>query len=374
MKVSSFLFDGKWNITDKLSKAQLVYCFGARDLVSNDVLEELKESFPNASVISGSTAGEIYQGEVLDNTIVGTAIEFEKTDVKINMKNIRDYEDSFQLGSALGQSFDHENLVHLFVLSDGGKINGSRLVEGLNSQVSEKVIISGGLAGDGAQFDKTLVGIDDNIGEGNVVAVAHYGDSLKVGHASLGGWDEFGPERYVTKSEENVLYEFDDEPALAVYKKYLGDREKELPFSALLFPLSMREDEDSEEQVVRTVLSIDEEAQSMTFAGNIPEDSIVRFMKANFEKLIEASSHAAADSISKMEQNEADLVVYVSCVGRKLILGQRTSEEVEAAQNIIGSKVPHTGFYSYGEISPVNDSVKCSLHNQTMTITTYKEL
>ncbi len=373
MKAVTFSFQNEWIFNQPLNDAQLVLCFGHKSLITPENARVIKTEFPKAEIISCSTSGEIIGEEVLDHTITGTAIHLDKTPLEIHRDNIQNHEDSLSLGKEIGFKFNQSGLKHVFLISDGHLINGSDLLEGLTSILPD-IIISGGLAGDGANFESTLVGQNDEIKEGNVVAIGYYGDSIQVGHASLGGWDEFGPERYITKSKDNVLLELDDEPALELYKEYLGEKAEELPSSALLFPLSLKEDEDSEESVVRTVLTIDDNSKSMTFAGNMPEDGVVRLMKANFEKLIEASSDAAELSIQKFEKNNIDLALYISCVGRKLILDQRISEEVKAAQNIIGQDVPSLGFYSYGEVSPQNDSVKCSLHNQTMTITTYKEV
>jgi hypothetical protein len=373
MKAVNFSYNGEWDFKEEHLNATLIMCFGHKDLINKTNIKIIQDKFPNASIVSASTSGEIIGTEVYDNTITGTAISFDNTEINIHCENTENHKDSFELGKALSSSFEKKDLKHVFVLSDGHLINGSRLLEGL-TDVLPHIIISGGLAGDGSNFESTLVGIDRNIKQGNVVAIGYYGDHIQIGHASLGGWDEFGPERYITKSKENVLLELDDEPALDLYKKFLGDKASELPSSALLFPLSLRENEDSTDSVVRTVLSIDEENKSMTFAGNLPEDGLVRLMKANFDKLIVASSDAAEISIKNLKNNKVDLAVYVSCVGRKLILGPRTSEEVQSAQKIIGEDVPSLGFYSYGEISPMNDSVKCSLHNQTMTITTYNEI
>lgn len=372
MKVINFSYNDSWQFDSKELAVSLVICFGEKALIRRDSIEVIQDKFPNASIVSCSTAGEIIGTEVFDNTITGIGIIFDKTQIQVDCKNIYDYSNSYELGNSLAKSFQQENLNHVFVISDGHLINGSRLLEGM-TKVLPDILITGGLAGDGDNFESTLVGFNDNIGEGNVVAVGYYGEHLQVGHASLGGWDEFGPERYITRSEENILYELDGEPALDLYKKYLGEKADELPSSALLFPLSLRENEDSDESVVRTVLAIDEQNKSMTFAGNLPEDGVVRLMKANFDKLISASAGAAQKSKERIGTDDVDLAVFVSCVGRKLILGQRISEEVQAAKGIIGEKTPSLGFYSYGEISPMNDSMNCSLHNQTMTITTYKE-
>jgi hypothetical protein len=176
----------------------------------------------------------------------------------------------------------------------------------------------------------------------------------------------------ITKSDKNILYEIDGRNALELYKEYLGPYVDELPGSALLFPLSMRT-KDSGETLVRTILNVDEEKQAMVFAGNMPEGSKVRLMKANFEKIIDGSSVAAQKTFTEGGNLSPDLAILISCVGRKLILQERTSEEVLAAKNIFGTHTSITGFYSYGELSPFNPNSNCELHNQTMTITTFIE-
>ncbi len=262
--------------------------------------------------------------------------------------------------------------LYAFLLSDGLHVNGSEIVKGINSKLSQDVPCTGGLAGDAANFEKTLVGLNSAPKENQIVAVGFYGDNLEVGYGSVGGWDNFGAERLVTRSEGNVLYELDGESALDLYKMYLGDKASELPGSGLLFPLGMKFDEDSD-TIVRTVLAVDDEANSMTFAGDIPEGSYVRLMKADFDKLIEGANLAAEHTTQKGGDGDK-LAVLISCVGRKLILGPRVDEEVEAVQDVLGEAATVTGFYSYGEISPVVESSRCELHNQTMTITTFAEV
>jgi hypothetical protein len=264
-------------------------------------------------------------------------------------------------------------LAYVFVISDGTKINGSELVSGFNANNTRQIPVTGGLAGDAARFKATYTGLNAVPTEGNVIAIGFYGADIRIGHGSVGGWDEFGHERIVTKADKNVLYEIDNKSALNLYKEYLGDYAAELPGSALLFPLSLRKS-GADTPVVRTILAIDEAENSMTFAGNMPEGSKVRLMKANFDKLIDGSTNAAESSYIGLTGNKPELAILISCVGRKLILQQRIDEEVEAAREIFGADVPITGFYSYGEISPFTPTAKCELHNQTMTITTFYEV
>ncbi len=354
-------------------KAQLVLAFGAGEIVSSSVFyKALSDRFPNAAIVSSSTSGEILNDQVYDDTVVITAIEFEKSSIRTIAIQIDKDVNSLKTGEELMQSLLGDNLVAVLVISEGSYINGSELVNGLNSMNSLGIPITGGLAGDAARFLNTYVGLNNPAIEGNIVAIGFYGNSLSVGHSSFGGWDEFGKERVITKSDKNILYEIDGRNALELYKEYLGPYVAELPGSALLFPLSMRTN-DAEKNLVRTILNIDEEKQAMIFAGNMPEGSKVRLMKANFEKIIDGSSVAAQKTFTKEDNPSPDLAILISCVGRKLILQERTSEEVVAAKNIFGDKTSITGFYSYGELSPFNPNSNCELHNQTMTITTFSE-
>ena len=378
MKTQQCIFKSKqWTTISEssdfvASKAQLVLVFGERTcLESLQPYQYLKELYPAANIVINSTSGEIYQDAAHDNSIVATAIEFEKTIVRTTEINIANHHESALVGEKIAEDLAGNELKAIFIISDGSKVNGSALIASLNRKVDESVLISGGLAGDAARFEKTLVGLNSEPEEGKIIGIGLYGNSLQVGHGTMGGWDGFGPEREVTESEYNILYKIGDKAALDLYKEYLGKYVEQLPGAALLFPLAMRETEDAE-PVVRTILSIDEENKSMTFAGELPKGSLVRFMKANFDRLIDASAKAAQDSITPFG-NSPDLAILVSCVGRKLVLGQRSDEEVEAAREVLGSDTVITGFYSYGEISPLNPNARCGLHNQTMTITTFSE-
>ena len=378
MKITQLHFiDGAWEqIAGKYSPEdihpQLVLAFGSTALIgSHSVFNHIKSMFPNANIVSASTSGEILDDCLYDDTVVVTAMEFEKTTIKAVDTNFANHPNSFEVGKYLMNELLSDDLTAVLVISDGSFINGSELVSGLNENKPAHVSVTGGLAGDAARFKETYVGLNTVATNKEIVAIGLYGDNISIGHSSLGGWDEFGRERIVTKSEKNVLYELDGRNALDLYKEYLGPYLDELPGSALLFPLSIKVDGETS-NLVRTILSIDEEEKSMTFAGNLPAGCKVRLMKANYDKLINASGLAAKESINNAD-NPPQLALLISCVGRKLVLQERTVEEVEAAKNIFGNGTTIAGFYSYGEISPLNPNPKCELHNQTMTITTFTE-
>jgi hypothetical protein len=352
--------------------AQLVLVFGDRfSLLRPEVLDELRTSYPGAEVVGCSSSGEIRGTRVYDSTVVATAIHLERTSIRTARIEVNAGDDGMDAGRRLAHALAGPDLVHVLVLSDGLRVNGSALVRGLEDNLPAGVSVSGGLAGDAARFESTVVCSAEGARGGEIAAVGFYGAGLRVGCASLGGWDTFGPDRLVTRSEGNVLYELDGLSALALYKGYLGQYAADLPSSGLLFPLSVRTG--PEQGVVRTILGVDEEKGSITCAGDIPQGAYARLMKANFDRLIDGASQAAAATRPSLREAPAELAILISCVGRKLVLGQRTEEELESVREIVGERAVLAGFYSYGEISPFTPSARCELHNQTMAVTTLSE-
>jgi hypothetical protein len=359
------------------SAADLVFVFGSGAALSDSArLDDVRRMFPGAPIAGCSTAGEICGTRVHDDSLVVTAIDFAHTTVRLARVNIGDVTSSFDAGRRLAAALDPRGLTHAFVLSDGLKVNGSDLVKGLTETLPKGVTVSGGLSGDGARFQRTLVCANDGEFTPGTIAIAgFYGERLSIGCASMGGWDSFGPERVVTKSEGNVLHELDGRSALDLYKTYLGEHAAGLPASGLLFPLSVRLSR-NDSGVVRTILAVDEQKKTMTFAGDLPQGAYARLMKANADRLVDGATAAARASGERTSGDGASppqLAILISCVGRKLVLKQRVEDEVDAVREVLGPATALTGFYSYGEISPFTPSAKCELHNQTMTITTFRE-
>ena len=378
MKIQQIAFQSdRWQDISKTKefdplRANLVFAFGDREcLERNEPYNYLRSIYPLADIIISSTSGEIFNDLVHSNSIIVTAIEFEKTTIRTTEIDIHNHLESMNAGEYIANNLLLDDLKAIFILSDGSNVNGSTLILGLKEKTDNKIFISGGLAGDGNRFEKTLVGLNENPQSGKIVAIGFYSKFLKVGGGTKSGWEGFGPEREVTASEHNILSRINDRPALDIYKEYLGKYANDLPGNALLFPLSMRISDD-DEPVIRTILSIDEVNKTMTFAGEMPKGSLVRFMKANLDRIIDASAKAASNSIASLE-TAPELAILVSCAGRNLILGQRVDEEIETVRDIFGNKTTVTGFYSYGAICPPFPDAPCELNNQSMSITTFSE-
>lgn len=355
----------------------LIVFFGTRQaLAGGERYHELRALYPQAHILGCSTGGQIYGDDITDDRIGALALRFDATAVRATCQPVTGAESSLACGELIGRGLAGDGLAGMFVLSDGLNVNGSALVSGITSVIGDKVPITGGLAGDGADFEATLVGCNMPPRSGCVAAVGFYGDAIRFGHGNAGGWDVFGPRRRITRSDGNILYELDGEPALDIYERYLGEEAEGLPGTGLLFPIRITDPDQTGHDVVRTILGVDHAKRAMTFAGDMPSGWRAQFMRGNFDRLAagaaEAARNARDQALNGSGGNGAALLI--SCIGRRLLMGQRAIDEVEAAGAELGDSIVRLGFYSYGEISPHIVSGACELHNQTMTATVLSEV
>lgn len=357
-------------ITSKI-EASVVFLFGDSDILKNrQVFDELKQLYSNAHIVGASSSGNILGGEISTDPVVAVAVHLEKASVCVSKVDISSGDNLEDLAVQLLNQLPQENLRHIFVMSDGLNVNGSELIRGMN-KAGGSFTISGGMAGDGDRFEQTWIVSDEPARQNRIVAIGFYGEDLTISTGCYAGWSSFGADRVVTKSSGGVLFELDNQPALKLYKKYLGEFADDLPLSGMRFPLSIKPNSNDDE-VIRTLLAIDEEQESITFAGDVPEGYIARLMKPDVNVLIDGAGMAAKDIIQ--QEGRRGLAFIVSCVGRRIVMKDLVEEELEIIESILGKNVQLTGFYSYGEIAPFQSTLtQCQLHNQTMTLTTLYE-
>ena len=366
----SFTYHGQFKSDEKL----LFICFFQknRDLFQKK-LDQLATTFSNAIFCGASGAGEISGDEITDDQMIINIIQFS------NPGDFNQFEidldrpcDSAKTGQLIAKNLNTFKASGAILFSDGLNVDGALIVDHINKNLQNSVQIIGGLAGDGSDFKETFVLSRQKI-QSNKVTVVAFKDSIKMAAIAHGGWERFGLKYTITKSEANVVYEIDNKPALDFYKEYLGKEAEKLPASGLHFPLMVFPKSETEEPVVRTLLAVDQEKKSLTFAGSILQGSVIDLMKSSSKSLIHSTdlnieylnfALGHGKVFNKPEQVLFSLIV--SCVGRRLTLGIKTEEELLGYKEMKSKNIFQSGFYSYGEISS-NEKQTCSFHNQTLT-------
>jgi hypothetical protein len=352
------------------SNQTLVLMFSNADVCQvKKTIQCINSQLPDALLLGCSTSGQIHDQSLSDDSIVVVAMMLEKTTIKKVSTSDTSSSASFESGQTIAEQLSQPDLKYVLLLSKGLNVNGSQLAAGVRSGLEKQVIVTGGLAGDNDRFNETWAINQENQCDDNAIsAIGFYGDDFHVSFSSQGGWQPIGPYRIITASNENTLISLDGEPALSVYAKYLGELAAELPASGLLFPLAIFDQENGHDPQVRTILSVDEEQQSIVFAGDMPKGTKVRLMHASYDRLVSGASEAGESLSTNDASKDESFCLMISCVGRRLVLGQRTEEEVDEVVANLPENCLHAGFYSYGELTPSSFG-NCELHNQTMTLT-----
>jgi len=350
-------------------EADILLLFTTSDcLRGGELPAKIKALFPQASLLGCSTSGEI-GAHVEDDSVTLMGLKFEKSSYRCAAVEIDGAEGSYTAGAEIARQLAGDKLAGVFVLMPGVNVNGSKFTKGLKDGLPAGVSVSGGLAGDGLNFQETFTVFNEDTKATQAVAFALYGDDVKVRSGSRGGWRPFGPRRRVTKATDNILYELDGKSALDLYKEYLGEKAADLPSSGLLYPFAIMDDDNSESTgLIRTILNIDEESKSLILAGDMEVGQMVCLMHAATDELVDGAEQAARDTNPQINGMAGDAVICVSCVGRKILMGDDTEDELDAVRDVFEDK-PIVGFYSYGEICHFIESGVPELHNQTMTIT-----
>ncbi len=368
MKINNFV----WTALESKpinEKRLLVLCAFDRLGEQQPDYATLREKFPNAEIVIFSTSGHFISSKIHDNEPVVSALELETSSFEVKNYTNADYETNLAMGNAIGN--DVRNSVKgVCIISDGGMVNGTRLIHGINSKINCEVPIFGGMAGDSTRFKKTLVGLNSDPKSGEVVAITFYGDSLEIKSNCDSGWNSLGLEFKITSSVENKLFELNHKNAYDVLYEFLApDNQEDFAKTTLYYPFLLVEDGIG--NVIRTPILVDHENKSLTYAGDMPEGAIVKLMKSGTMQLLDSTVDVAKYCVS--ENQKPSFIFATSCVGRRVVLDDMANEEFTELQSVFGTESHYFGFYSYGEFSRTGVEENCKLHNQTLAVAVITE-
>ncbi|MCF6249330.1 MAG: FIST C-terminal domain-containing protein, partial [Desulfobacula sp.] len=299
----------------------------------------------------------------------------------VKVKGMKDNEK--ECGQRLAKKIiDHPSVSQaksLILFPDGLGGDGVLLLEGMQSILGHDFEIAGGFLGDDGRFKETFQFYNGKCYRGDLVtAILISGDEQYVTSTGVAsGFESIGGKIYCTKSNKNVVQEFDGIKALDFYKDLLGEeRSKRLPEICLEYPFGLIDSKatigDYEYFQLRAGLTIDEEEGSIVLGGSIPKGSAITLTTASRQGIINGAKQAAEQAKAGLKGATARLVMMFSCIGRKKVLGRRTPEEIEIVKQIFGSDIPIIGFYTYGEIGPIDKHKKelqaARLHNETVVL------
>ncbi|MCP5108360.1 MAG: hypothetical protein GY950_33545 [bacterium] len=335
----------------------------------------------NVPMVGGTTAGEISTPGFSTESVVLVALRSDTlkfvTGISDNMSKNEE-----ACGTALVEDLRGKtalkDVLSLLVLPNGMGGDGVKVIDGLHLALGEDVEIVGGYLGNEGQSENTFQFYNGKVYEDAMPGLLIIGtEEFRTGIGVRSGFESIGNRLVCTDSEGNVVKELDNEPALDLYKELLGaERSKRLPGICLEYPFGLIDEKVSlsgeEYFQLRAGLSVDHEEGTITLAGSIPEGSSITLTTASRGDIINGAGSAAEQAKESLRGAVPRFVLMFSCVGRRRVLGRRTGEEVEAVKKVLGEDVPVIGFYTFGEIGPI-DKMKAELsqakfHNETLVV------
>lgn len=329
-----------------------------------DPLREVARRWADHAVLGCSSPGQIVDTTTPRAALTVTAVRFDHSDVRPVHLDVARAGGPRSAGRAVADELAGDDLRAVIAVGDAHSVHGEAFAAGFAERLPG-VPLTGGLAGDVDTRVESWVLVDGERRTGWIAAVGLYGPYLELGFGSAGGWDLFGPERLVTQSYGNVLYELDGKPALPLYREYLGELGDELPEAAVAFPMAVRDLDDR--TVIRSICSVNPATESLRFAADVPQGAVAQLMRASTDRLV----HGAHLAARQARVGGEELAIAISCVGRRRVLAQRCDEELDAMAEALDPAARIVGFYSLASWSPAIGG--SDLHNETMTIATLRE-
>ena len=335
--------------------------FAAIDFEHEQILQIVDETFPGIELIGGTTEGEMSSVLGFEQDSL-TLMVFCSDTIVISAGMGRDLaQDAIAATAAAveqAKASHLEDIQFCLTLPESLTISNEVILENIENALGENIPVFGGLTAGKhpsqrtKQFYKTKVCSD-------AVPVLLFSGPVQFSYGVANGWRPIGKAGKVTKAVDNVVYEIDNRPALAFYHRYIGM----LPPTSE-YPLALL-DKESDRHYMRAPSGLyDETIGSVTFFGNVPEKTTVQITETTRDDVLAASAQSVQQALDSYPDEFPDAALFFSCASRRQLLGSRTKEEYELANKTLAG-TPICGFYTNGEISPLQGNGSSHIHNET---------
>ena len=360
-----------------VSKPDLVFLFGSIGYDQHSLVRAVRETTGGAPLTGCSAEGTI-DGEDADESgfsVVVTAISSEE--LRWHHGVARGLEaDPRTIGKRVAKDLlPHlsTDTIGLFVFPDGLKdfvIPTENLVDnffaGLEENLPSERFLPMWGGGANASFNNmaspTYQYCDDEVTTDGV-SYALLSGKTRAGWAISHGCIPIGGERIVKRSKGNIIYEIDGKPAMEVFEEYLpegtltNDRDwwRYVVSLALCFrgPSYMKD----EEYVVRGMPSVSMADGSITVQTQVPEGTSVWLSSRDKEKITTGFDRMAQRIKEQLGGEKPKLVFQFECAtrGKMMFREQEKLQILEQFRQSLDSDAPWAGFYTAGEIGPVEE-------------------
>ncbi|SFT89032.1 Uncharacterized conserved protein, contains FIST_N domain [Lishizhenia tianjinensis] len=348
-------------------KHQLVFVFGYREQFEKEFdFDLVRAKFPNAQIITTSTAGHIHENQ-FDENIVISAHHFEKSQIKAFAKNAK--VEGKEVSKRLISEIPKENLKGLLIIADNTFGNSTDLINDLNEEYKGEINIFGGLAGNLDLKVPSISGLNEAPHENNVIAVGFYGESLTIKTNKVITAKGFGLDYMVSDYDRNVLIGLNGKPAYEVMYKLLGaESEKHFEEKIMLYPFLVKTK--NRTKFVRSPIGVDHNTKTLIYGGDFRLGDKVQLTRSDIIEGLEETEEEA----SFLGKHKPQMVFLTSCYGRRIFLNELIHDEVTSLHRGFGENIKLTGFYSYAEfLTEANNNNACEIHNNSIALVAFTE-
>jgi len=362
-------------------KPKVLIVFGAMRFNHRELIAGISSVAGNIPMVGGTTAGEISTAGFSTGSVVVMAISNENLEFVTGIGHNMSRDEaacSVEMANDILKKVAFDPNASLLVFPNGMGGDGLKVLEGLQLILGKDFEITGGYLGDDERFESTFQYYNGMVYKDTIVGLMVIKKKgFRTGIGVRSGFTSIGNSFICTSSEGNVVKEFEHTNALEMYKDFLGEeRALRLPGVCLEYPFGIidRNASDDTESLfqLRCGLSVDHENGTISLAASIPEGTEVTLTTASRGDIINGARDAAVQAKKALFGATPQAIIMFSCVGRKLVLGRRIQEEVDAVLECIGLDVPLIGFYTYGEIGPIDKTIKdrstVKFHNETVVL------